>query len=48
MTILAPIIPRSYRAVRDVEVAASMITHTLHNPVGIRVVENAEILGSEV
>jgi uncharacterized protein YbjT (DUF2867 family) len=48
MTILAPIIPRSYRAVRDVEVAASMITHTLHNPGGIRVVENAEILGSEV
>jgi hypothetical protein len=25
-----------------------MITHTLHNPGAIRVVENAEILGSEV
>jgi uncharacterized protein YbjT (DUF2867 family) len=48
MTFLAPIIPKRYRAVTDVEVAACMITHTLNKPGGIRLVENAEILGSEV
>jgi hypothetical protein len=44
MTLLAPIIPKAYKAVHDSIVAACMVRHTLAEQEGVRIVENAEIL----
>lgn len=44
MTLLAPIIPKAYKAVHDSTVAACMLRHTLAEHEGVRIIENADIL----